>query len=187
VGHAGGHDGHQFGAGGSGEEGADGERGFGLAHEDAGGNVGGLCAGGAHGELHDEGHDADDLLHEADVIKDGEERGDEDDGGEDGEGEDGEGIGGDAEVAEDERRAVGGVAEQAGDDSGDIGEDGLTVAPFNDSECEDDLETETPDDGLPANGAAVGGEGVGETDEGKKAEQTGESCQGGAPMWAMCV
>ena len=39
VGHAGGHDGHQLAAGCTSEEGADGEGGFGLAHEDAGGNV----------------------------------------------------------------------------------------------------------------------------------------------------
>ncbi len=44
VSHARGHDGHQFGAGGSGQEGADGEGGFGLTHEDAGGDVGGLGA-----------------------------------------------------------------------------------------------------------------------------------------------
>ena len=92
VGHAGGHDGHELGAGGSGEEGADGERGFGLAHEDAGGDVGGLGAAGAHGALHDPGDDLDDLLHEADVVQDGEEGGDEDDGGQNGEGEDGERV-----------------------------------------------------------------------------------------------
>ena len=40
VGHAGGHDGHELGVGGVGEEGPDGERSFGLAHEDAGGDVG---------------------------------------------------------------------------------------------------------------------------------------------------
>ncbi len=42
VGHAGGHDDHEFGTGGSGEEWADGEGGFGLSHEDAGGDVGGF-------------------------------------------------------------------------------------------------------------------------------------------------
>ena len=75
---------------------------FGLAHEDACGDVGRFRAGGAHGALHDEGDDLDDLLHEPDVIQDGEEGGDEDDGGEDGEGEDGKGIAGNAERAEDE-------------------------------------------------------------------------------------
>ncbi len=90
VGHAGGHDGHQLGAGGSVEEGPDGERGLGLSHEDGGGDVGGFGSAGAHGALHDPGDDANDLLHEADVVEQGEERGDEDDGGKDGEGEDGE-------------------------------------------------------------------------------------------------
>ena len=90
VGHSGGHDDHELAAGGSGEEGADGEGSFGLAHEDAGGYVGALGSGGAHGPLHDEGDDLDDLLHETDVVHDGEKCRDEDDGGEDGEGERGE-------------------------------------------------------------------------------------------------
>ncbi len=111
VGHAGGHDGHELGAGGSAEEGADGEGGFGLAHEDAGGYVGGLGSAGAHGALHDPGDDADDLLHEADVVEDGEEGRDEDDGRQDGEGEDGEGVAGGSEGAEDHGGAVDGVAE----------------------------------------------------------------------------
>ena len=113
MGHAGGHDGHELGACGSGEEGADGERGLGLSHEDAGGDVGGLGAGGSHGALHDPGDGADDLLHEADVVEQSEEGGDEDDGGKDGEGEDGERIAGSAQRAEDHGGAVNGVAEQA--------------------------------------------------------------------------
>ena len=92
MGHAGGHDAHELGGGGAGEEGADGERGFGLAHEDAGGDVGGLCAAGAHGAEHDPGDEADDALHEAEVVEHGKEGADEDDGGEDGEGEDGRGL-----------------------------------------------------------------------------------------------
>ena len=91
VSHAGGHDDHELAAGGAGEEGTDGKGSFGLAHEDAGGYVGGFGAGGSHGALHDPGDDADDVLHEADVIHDREERADEDDGGKNGEGEDGEG------------------------------------------------------------------------------------------------
>ena len=49
-----------------------------------------LGAAGAHGPLHDPGDDLDDLLHETDVVEDGEEGADEDDGGQHGEGEDGE-------------------------------------------------------------------------------------------------
>src|SRR3984957_4363346 len=81
VGHAGGHDGHELGAGGAGEEGGDGEGGFGLAHEDAGGDVGRFCSRGAHGALHDPCDDLNHFLHEADVIEHGEESGDKDDGG----------------------------------------------------------------------------------------------------------
>jgi len=112
VGHARGHDDHELGAGGAGEEGTDGEGGFGLAHEDAGGYVGGFGARGAHGALHDPGDDADDVLHETDVIHDREEGADEDDGGEDGEGEYCERVAGGAETAEDKGGAVGGVGQQ---------------------------------------------------------------------------
>ena len=120
VRHAGGHDGHELGAGGAGEEGADGERGFGLAHEDAGGDVGGLRAGGAHGALHDPGDDLDDLLHEADVIQDGEEGAETKMMvGRTAKAKTASGLLGIAERAEDQRGAVGGVAEQAGDDAGD--------------------------------------------------------------------
>ena len=101
VGHAGGHDDHEFGAGCSGKKGADGEWGFGLAHEDAGGYVGGFGSAGAHGALHDPGDDADDVLHHADVVHDGKERRDEDDGRQDREGEGGERVAGGADVAED--------------------------------------------------------------------------------------
>ena len=44
VSHAGGHDGHELGVGGVGEKGPNGEGCFGLAHEDAGGDVGGFCS-----------------------------------------------------------------------------------------------------------------------------------------------
>ncbi len=170
VGHAGGHDGHELGAGGAGEEGADGQRGFGLAHEDAGGDVGGFRAASAHGALHDEGDDLDDLLHEADMVEDGEEGADEDDGGKDGEGEDGERALRVAECTEDEGGAVDGVAEEAGDDAGDAGEDDLAGVPLDDREGEEDLQAEAPDDGAPADGAAIGGERVGDREEDDEAE-----------------
>ena len=166
VRHAGGHDGHELGAGGAVEEGADGERGFGLAHEDAGGDVGGLGAGGAHGALHDPGDDLDDLLHDADVVEDGEEGGDEDDGGQDGEGEDGERVAGVPRGPKTMRGAVDGVAEQAGDGvASRRARMRLAEAPLDDEEGEEDLQAETPGDGAPADGAAVGGEGVGDAEE----------------------
>ncbi len=64
VGHAAGHDGHQFAAGCAFEEGADGQRSFGLAHEDAGRDVHAFSAGDAHGLEHDPGQGADDDLHQ---------------------------------------------------------------------------------------------------------------------------
>ena len=170
VGHAGGHDGHEFGAGGSGEEGTDGKGSFGLAHEDAGGDVGGFGSAGAHSALHDPGDDLDDLLHETDVIEDGEEGADEDDGGKDGEGEDAEGALGIAERAEDERGAVGGVTQKTGDEAGDGGEDGLPVGPFDDEEGEDDLQAETPGYRAPLDGAAVSGEGISEAEKSDEAK-----------------
>ena len=166
MGHAGGHDDHELAACGSGEEGANGERGFGLAHEDAGSDVGALGTAGSHGALHDPGDDLDDLLHEADVVEHGEEGGDEDDGGKDGEGEDGERIAGSSEGAEDQRGAVDGVGKQAGDDGGDFVKDSLSGVPLDDEEGEEDLQAEAPDDGAELDGAAIGGEGVGEGEEG---------------------
>jgi len=177
VGHAGGHDGHELGVGGAGEEGADGERSFGLAHEDAGGDVGGLCAAGSHGALHDPGDDADDPLHEADVVEDGEEGRDEDDCGEDGEGEDGERVSGNTERAEDYGGAIDRMGEQGGDDNTGLVQEGLAVGPLNDEEGEDDLKAEAPEDGAPADGAAIGREGVREAKKGDEAEKTGETCQ----------
>ena len=88
------------------------------------------------------------------------------------------GVAGCADAAEDEGGAVGGVAEESGDDSGDGAEDGLAVVPLDDEEGEDDLEAETPGDGAPLDGAAVGGESVGEAEKGDESEKSGESCQG---------
>ena len=77
-----------------------------------------------------------------------------------------EDVGGVAEVAEDELGAVGGVAEESGDDGGDFGQDDLAVGPLDDEEGEDDLEAEAPGYGAPLDGSAVGGESVGEGEEG---------------------
>src|SRR6266478_1629349 len=79
VGHAAGYDAHQFGFRELVEEGADGERGFGLAHEDAGGDVEGFRAAGSHDAGHDPGGDSNDNLHHADVIKESEKSSDKDD------------------------------------------------------------------------------------------------------------
>ena len=62
------------------------------------------------------------------------------------------------------------MAEEVGDDGGDAGEDPLAKAPFDDQEGKDDLECQTPGHGAPADGTAVGGEGVGEAEEGDEAK-----------------
>jgi len=79
MGHAAGHYAHEFGLGELGKKRADGERGFGLAHEDAGGDVERFCPAGAHDAGHQPRGGADDQLHDADVVEHGEKRGDEDD------------------------------------------------------------------------------------------------------------
>ena len=89
VGHTAGHDGHQLAAGSLRQERADGERSLGLAHEDGCRHVHALSAGDTHGLEHDPGHAANEDLHNADVVENGEKRGDEDDGGQYLEGKDG--------------------------------------------------------------------------------------------------
>ena len=108
--------------------------------------------------------DADDELHDAEVVEDGEERGDEDDGGQHLEGEEtGVESGADfrglrGEVAKDEGGSGEGVAEELVDAGSGGVEDALAEGPLEDHEGEEDLQAETPDDGAPADGAAVGGE-----------------------------
>src|ERR1019366_4647383 len=115
VRHAAGHDGKQFGLGHAREKGLDGERSFRLAHEDAGRHVQRLRAADTHHFLHGDGHDFDHALHEAQVVQNREERGDEDDDGQhlEGEHETDRGIIG-AQLPEYERAAGFGVAEHRG-------------------------------------------------------------------------
>ena len=69
VRHAAGHDHHQFGLRKFIEKGADGQRSFGLPHEDAGGDVQGFRAARAHHARHDPRGAANDELHYADMIE----------------------------------------------------------------------------------------------------------------------
>ena len=62
------------------------------------------------------------------------------------------------------------MAEKVGDDGGDAGENALAEAPLDDEEGEDDLQCKTPDHGAPLDGSAIGGEGVGEAEEGDEAK-----------------
>ena len=57
------------------------------------------------------------------------------------------------------------MAKESGDDSGDGAEDDLAGVPLDDEEGEDDLKTETPKDGAPADGPTIGGERVREGDK----------------------
>ena len=121
VGHAAGHHDHQLGFCELIQKRADGEGGFGLAHEDAGGDVERFRAAGAHDAGHDPGGSANDELHDADVIEKRKKSGDENDRGQDLEsknevlrrsGETGIGSRGQAELAKDKLRAVKSVAEK---------------------------------------------------------------------------
>ena len=98
----------------SGQERTNGQRRFGLPHEDAGGDVHGFRAAGAHHPLHHHGHGAHQHLHDAQVVQDAEQRRDEDDDGQHLKREDGaEHVAGRAQlVAEDELAAFGGVIQQ---------------------------------------------------------------------------
>ena len=77
------HDGEEFGTGHPRDVGADDERGFGLADEDIGGGGEGFGPAGAEGFAEAAAEGADDDLHGADVVEDGDEGGEEDDHGED--------------------------------------------------------------------------------------------------------
>ena len=81
VSHPAGHHRHELGACELGQKRPDGERGFCLSHEDARCNVQGLGAARAHEARHYFGRQLDDELHDAVVIKHGEERGDKDNRG----------------------------------------------------------------------------------------------------------
>ncbi len=56
-----------------GEKRPDGQRRFGLAHEDAGRHIGGLGAAGSHYAQHHFRHRLDDHLHDAQVVQHGKE------------------------------------------------------------------------------------------------------------------
>ena len=79
VGHAAGHDCHQFAPRGAGQKRSNGQGSFCLAHKNGGGDVHAFCAGDPHGLQHDPGQPTNDDLHEADVVHDREECRDEDD------------------------------------------------------------------------------------------------------------
>ena len=140
----------------AGDKGPDGERGFGLAHEDAGGDVQGFGAARAHDALHDDGENLHDLLHDPEVVKDGKKRSDEDDDGQDAEREDrsqrsarpAEGV------AEDKRTAFLGIGQHGGHGDARRPEQ-LTEIGLEYEDRESELKSETPEDQAQFNGALV--------------------------------
>ena len=72
--------------------------------------------------------------------------------------------------AEDHGGAGDGVGEELVDAVASGGEEALADGRLDDEDGEDELEAETPGYGAPADGAAVGGEGVGEANESDEAE-----------------
>ena len=144
-----------------------------------GGDVGAFRTARAHGALHDPGDDLDDLLHETDVIHDGEEGADEDDGGEYGEGEDGEGVAGDSEVAEDQLRSRRRSGRGVRGDVGCVPEDGLAVGPLDATPKAKTILRPRPQATVRhLMASAVGGECVGEGEEGDESEKSGVTSQG---------
>src|ERR1700722_5661669 len=162
--HAAGHHGHEFGAGKVGQERANSHRRFRLAHKDAGRNVERLSAAGAHDARHEPRRYPDDKLHNAVVVENCEERAYEDDGGQHLKREnktDARPLL--AQRSKDEFRTDKGIVEHAiGSVSSDL-KDATPKVHAQYKNGENYLQAESPSHGLEANGAAVGGEQIGET------------------------
>ena len=161
-------------AGQFGQQRADGEGRLGLAHENAGGDVERFGAADAHQAGHDPGGGADDELHDAQVIEDGEEGGHEDDGGQNGESEDeaslANGVG---QGAEDEGGAVECVMEESVDGGAGRAHRLLPPIEFQDDKGEKDLEADAPSDDFPFDSLAVSGEGEAGGEDGENAQDAG--------------
>ena len=127
-----------------------------------------------------DGEDADDQLHHAEVIENGEQRRDENNRRQHLERED-DGVlpafgtegrrhrpppdRGVAERTEDKRRADAGKPEQPVDAFAERREDPLTDAGLQDGKREDDLQAQPPGDGAAVDGPPVGGERVGDAED----------------------
>ncbi len=179
MGHAAGHHAHQFGLGELGKKRADGERGFGLAHEDAGGDVERFCAAGAHDAGHQPRGGPDDELHDADVIKHGEESGDEDDRGKHLEGErktEAREFFRQAEIAENKSGACVGEAEKLVRSGAEKAEDFTAERRAKDEVAKRELQAEAPQDCLQLDGLPRGGKKIRSGKDDQHAEDCGESC-----------
>ena len=168
VRHARGHDRHQFRAGQLLQKWADGQRRFGLAHENAGRHVERFRAADAHQSRHHPGRALDDDLHDAKVIENGKERGHEDDRRQNGEREDESilaiRIG---QRPKDEGGSIGGVMEQLIDRRARDRHRALAPVKFQHDQGEEQLQADAPCDNLPFDRLAVGGERPARGEDGK--------------------
>src|SRR5580693_578576 len=165
VGHAAGHHYHEFGFCELIQKGTDGEGGLGLAHEDAGGDVERFRAAGAHDAGHEPGGDANDQLHDAEVIKERKKSGDENNCGQHlkgkkkvfrGSSETGSGSRGQAELAEDKLRAVKGVAKEQINVIARLFKKVTSNGETQHKHGEGELQSETPEHGFELDGPAIG-------------------------------
>src|SRR5713226_1202143 len=157
VGHAAGHDAHQFGLSKLREKGPNSKRSFGLPHENAGGN-------------------ADDQLHHPKVIKDREERSNEYDGWQDLESKDeAQGRIGLTKLTENKSGADVGKAQEFRRVLAGLLEEPAPGVRAQHKEAKDQLEPETPSDGLELDRAAIGGEQPRQAQNHGHAEYSGEA------------
>src|ERR1700722_202111 len=184
VSHAAGHHDHQLRSCELVQKRTDGERGFGLAHEDAGRYVERFRAAGAHDASHDPSGDANDELHDADVIEERKKSGDENNCGQNLEGEkkvfwrSGEtrsGSGGQAEFAQDKLRTVKRVAEEQIDVVARLFK---KVAADGEAQYENgkgELQAKAPEHSFELDGFAIGGEEIREAEHCQQAKHSGKS------------
>ena len=177
VGHARGHHRHQLGLRHPAEIGANRQRRLGLAHENAGGDVQRLGAARAHHAVHHHREQPDHHLHQAEVVQDREQGGDEDDRRQDLKGEDdavlGPGFaertghhlrphGPVAQRAEHHRRADGRVVEQLPDPVPQPLERALAKVGLEHHQGEQHLQAEPPRHDASLDGATIRRERVGD-------------------------
>ncbi len=160
------------------EKGAYGERRFGLPHEDGGRHVERFGSRDAHRPLHAPGKAANDDLHDAEVVKRGKERRDEDDGGQHLESEDGaEGGVLLAKIPKDKFRAGEGVAEQLVDAVPGRCHGVAAEAPAQHEKSKGDLQADAPGHGAYADGATIRREEPCQQQHGEQAKDSSESRQ----------
>src|SRR5215469_18240780 len=154
----------------------DGKGRLGLTHEDTGGNVHGLDAAGAHETHHDLRQLADDELHHAVVIKDGEEGRDENDDGKNLKREEETVLRGFAsqrpknKLRPDER-----IREKLCDRIAGNGNGALSPADTQEQQGEDELQCQADGDRLSANCPTVGREEIGKHKDCQNTEHAGQT------------